>query len=288
MDNSLGIAEEVCVNDFDNIKRQHGISASFESDLTNGIGMYSTVLLRGKENGEWCHAGSATLVRFGDFEGLLTAGHVADVLKKGSRLGLAVMAEEHLFSVDMSHVEMHSLYDPGTDGPLPDISLIRLPHEDVVSIEAREKLLYNVKRNKEQILGSAVSPERCAWAVAGAAEENKTIELSSREPGVVESFFCQVGMTSVDPIEEVEGFDGLAAFVDYNSKMVDAPSSFRGCSGGGLWRLDIKKDDKGEYVLRGYCLAGVLCLESPVEGGSRKIVCHGPRGMVEYFERVAG
>jgi len=72
-------------------------------------------------------------------------------------------------------------------------------------------------------------------------------------------------------------FDYLDVGVDLS--MPDAPPSFRGVSGGGLWRVSIKRTKTGEFSWdhSDISLEGVAFYESGAAEGRRIVRCHGRR-----------
>lgn len=254
-------------------------------EISIRVGMYSTVLLRHSPRGGWEPAGSGTLVRCGEAAAILTAGHVIARVGGCDRLGLAVMQDDHLFEIDSGFLTLNHRYDSETSNPLPDLGFIRLPSEAIGSIEARHKLFCGVDSRRDRALTACGDMHQGMWLVWGAPSEFTRREPSVRESGTVECFQCLAGFTAVEKLPDVNGYDALAASVNYADCSAGVPQTFRGFSGGGLWLVRVQRGKSGDVQPLEYLLVGVACFQSDAAGDQRTITCHGPRGLYSFMDQ---
>ncbi len=104
---------------------------------------------------------------------------------------------------------------------------------------------------------------------------------SHPEMGAVE---CNIqGEASISIVQKVHQHNGYNYFdVGANLKLPDAPSSFIGMSGGGLWLIRLVKSKSGEISWDGKrYFRGVAFWESIQSDGHAIIRCHGPKSIYE-------
>ena len=92
-----------------------------------------------------------------------------------------------------------------------------------------------------------------------------------------------VGFTGQIHYFERDGYD----YVEVESYRTDAnraPTSYKGVSGGALWRVPILRkaeDDNSKVFTEKLTFAGVPFYEFPAEKGGIRIRCHGPKTIYE-------
>ncbi|MBK6898286.1 MAG: hypothetical protein IPH09_03150 [bacterium] len=116
------------------------------SEIGIHVDLYSTVILKRQGAGSWEQSGSGTFIRSGGRCGLLTAGHVVTHIQQSDSIGLVVSHEDHCYAIDASHLSMSYVYNDASSDRIPDIGLILIPDEIIGSIEARNKLFYDMDR----------------------------------------------------------------------------------------------------------------------------------------------
>jgi len=113
-----------------------------------------------------------------------------------------------------------------------------------------------------------------AWVLFGCLDEG-TEQLERDEHFLdITKYQCMAGFGGVNDDGWTEDrFDYLKFAVSYDDDS-DAPASFGGCSGGGLWQvpLVIKED---AIVHQQPILSGVAFYQSDVVEDQRTITCHG-------------
>lgn len=252
------------------------LPADVLSEFSDRITLYSTVLFRTSRSGDQEQFGSGTFVRLGDQFGVLTAGHVVAGLERATAVAVLHRDEGSQAFLNRDVLDLRKEYA----GPerLPDIGFIRIPPEAASTIEASRRSFYNVEANRQAILEMATGGELEAWALSGAPGEFTSYP---NPPAVDLSSF--VGFTDCDLLSDVGPWDALQAKISYRDYSPENPLSMAGVSGGGLWAIRAKPGGGHEYLL-----LGVACYQSDVEDELRTVTCHGPRGMLEFLDRVGG
>lgn len=256
--------------------------------IVGRIAMHSTVLLRKSARHDWVQAGSGSFVRFRNAVGILTAGHVLDLYDDGDLLGIVVETEEHLFSVPLNHTTRMREYSGQRDGSLPDVAFVGVPPHAIAIIESKKMVFYNLEMRQEQILAAPPDLGIGAWAICGAAGEKTWNEEPVHGSGRIQCFYSQVGLTAVRAMPDDGAWDSLAGSVNYGACSSDTPQSFSGFSGGGLWRIGLRRSPDGTIEPKDFLLCGVACYQSDVSDMKREIVCHGPRGLLRFMSAASG
>lgn len=241
----------------------------------------------------WDFIGTGTLVQIGRHFGILTAEHVVNPPCKpkmrlvkpevGMKLRTSVADFPHDFFIEVEYLQVFRT-ERRSDEYGPDLAFIKLPIGDKLNgIKARRSFL-NLTHNSDEKLKSATD-QNSFMAFTGFPAEEK----STREP--------ELGFANVDFIkgytffsgeehyERREGFDYIQVGVSREENN-DAPVSFGGVSGGGLWRLPIRRkagDPSGKEYFDGCHLAGVVFLQSDVENKHQFIRAHGPESIYSKF-----
>ena len=130
---------------------------------------------------------------------------------------------------------------------------------------------------RDPVLANRVPAPDYVDAVIGMIDE-LTKEIPVLEPKRRATAFSAIfGHAEVKQERDENGFDLLdlemTAYSDFT-----LPDSFRGMSGGALWRIYfVEKDNSASIVERG--LIGVPFYESTEKDSPNIITCHGPKGI---------
>jgi len=214
-------------------------------------------------------AGSGTLVIVKGAYYILTAAHVwEEVLKSALKLGITMTDNiDHKSWIDIKAI-VPTLSKPNDSQWTewgPDLALLRIPPEYVGGIKAF------------QVFEDVASPGKplnvaClqCWMLTGTPKE-----LGKFSPHHAD---VQIVGTFVDPRYQRRGeHDYFDVVMD--TRAPDAPKSFGGVSGGGLWRVLAyisPTTGKVDWLQR---LKGVAFYEFPPRNAARVLRCHGPSSL---------
>ena len=224
--------------------------------------------------------GSATFVSVDNLFGLLTAYHVADVIDFSSgSLGLVITERPHRLEIEVLHLIHLPLAKPQEEEFGPDLSFIRIPDSPKLS-EIRAKKSFYPLRDQ---LSSALETDGL-WMVAGHPGK-----LQRGEPSIGD--FSEVielpgigACSGIDRSFDKYGFHVIEIGVDYSDRSEALPT-FRGVSGGGVWRVPLyrKEEDETETIFfDDFYLCGVAFWESGDIDGKGVLRCHGAHAIYEF------
>jgi len=222
--------------------------------------------------------GSGTWVNFSGIEGVLTAAHVLEKVLAQETIGVMCYGtrstETQSFEIDLREVEAVCFGEAPWTQSGPDLGFLRIPSQRLGTIKAIGSFANAEKHYAEMLRGEPESKDRIEIVSGGVAEwvtesERTTKLLKTNLPGL-----ANVGL--IVSIEDVGQFDVLR----FEPKPVELklPESFKGMSGGGLWRIFIKKEDDGSFSFVTRRLVGVAFYEA-VNDGQMEIFCHGPKSI---------
>jgi hypothetical protein len=231
--------------------------------------------------------GSGTLVRTSTIQGILTCAHVVREIAKESRIGLA------LFPVSPNRLQMKQVnvsilvppaityYDAGTKGLGRDLAFIPLPVQDFASLAAigtAVDLDLHATRAAEAHPADA-SPVEAAAGLIG----ERTPDAEERDGRLV----LQVaGLINVGQFiatgTNTSGFD-LLELEPRPGEEFESPSTYGGMSGGGMWRVFVRRNSDGGYDMAQSRLVGVTFWET--WGTHKHLIGHGPRSVFEQLLR---
>ena len=119
------------------------------------------------------------------------------------------------------------------------------------------------------------------WALVGAPAEWTRLDEPDARFATVKEQRVLIAATGVKKEFEKDGFDYLDIAANYNDSGYGGPTCFEGCSGGGLWHIDLNKTANGEIDVCDPILSGVAFYQSPPCDGM--IRCHGRKSI---YQRV--
>jgi hypothetical protein len=226
----------------------------------------------GRAGEEPAAKGSGVLVRHGELHGILTCAHVSNHLRDLKRpIGLVRLNRgpaEQLGTLNMEEVFSYVVgEEPWTSGE-EDLAFIHLPPHLAANI-GRDCVFLDAERN-------FIKPEP--------DELSSLIQVNSVF-GLVEAFTGvttrQVGrattlLRGVMTPGTLRDLNPLSATLDcFEENLPDLPSSFGGTSGGGLWRVYVRKREDGGFEVVHHRLIGIASSEDKSTMPPRWIMCQG-------------
>lgn len=212
------------------------------------------------------YLGSGTFVRFRGAPCLLTAAHVWERLAEHRGIGFATDVDVNLLKVATKLLEPVLVSPPKTEEWGPDIALVRLPEVTARGLE-RRKAFYDLARNRTDAL--VPSGERL-WVVIGATREGS--DLTSEDEALLKNRQFET------PVARRSSHDGLDyTELPWSRDNPDAPTTWGGVSGAGLWVVD-------PAVNKGV-LAGLAFYEQWPEGTERGFIrCHSRADVTHFLD----
>lgn len=231
--------------------------------------------------------GSGTLVSIGEKHGILTAAHVIDEkrsfqYKRAIEIGFNLMLKPHRFSIPKDALKAHMFTSDSRDQLRPDLGFLEIPNEFLGTILSH-KSFWNITKNSRTLRKTKICVDTGIWGVIGCPDE-KTTEVHSI-PGFSRArgleLFAGFGLISDYRI------DGDHDYYDFSVEYVttgEAPLSYQGVSGGGLWQFDLAGKRDNQIRLINPRLKGVAFYQNEVTRGQRTLVCHGHKSIYETLE----
>lgn len=234
--------------------------------------------------------GTGTLVQFGKTCGILTAQHVASVIKKGKKL--VTLAESYSNSLEIETVyltEVLATKPKGSDVG-PDLAFLAIPPVSFRDqLMARKSFLNGGKDWKSRCLQAS----RTGWGVVVFSGYPACLcfdAVADRHFKSVSGLKHMFAHCTGEELRERDGYDYLDLKVDYRTEP-RSPTTFGGASGGSVWRVFVEREynqPTGTETISGSCLIGVAFYQSDRDNDSRTIRCHGPKSIYEeFFPQVA-
>ena len=219
--------------------------------------------------------GTGVLVKHGELHGILTCAHVDKYLRDLKQpIGLVRFNRglaQQFGTLDMGRIFSHVAgEEPWTQGD-DDISFIRLP-PDLVGNIAKDCVFLDAERNFSKPEPDDRSSLIPAHSVFGLVE--KFTGATTRQSGMATTLLKGVLTSGV-----LRDFGALNATLEcFKENLPDLPDSFGGTSGGGLWRVYVRKGDDGSFEAVHHRLIGIASQEDKCS--PPRITCQG-MGRVE-------
>jgi hypothetical protein len=217
--------------------------------------------------------GSGVLIKYGEWHGILTCTHVDKYLRDLKRpVGIVRLNRglaQQSATLEMEEVFSYVAGEEPWEGD--DIAFIHLPPRLVGNIE-KDCVFLDSDKNFTK-----AQPEDCSsllqvHSVFGLVE--KFTGETTRQAGRATTLLKGV-LTSGLLLE----FDNLTATLEcFKENLVDLPSSFGGTSGGGLWRVYVRKRDDDSFEAVHHRLIGIASREN--------IKCTPPRITCQSIGRI--
>jgi hypothetical protein len=218
--------------------------------------------------------GSGTLVRSNGRHFVLTAAHCARELAKWDDIGLVLTSSPSPFTIPVSSAVF--IGEWASDELGPDLAFLPIPSDKLAVInDFTTKLFWNLDRHQAEMLKDNPEFGDGLWVLTGAPDVYSRVpKAHTQELRLMAYRLGSVGwpMTNGD-------FD----YVHAPMLGQDMPNTFKGMSGGGLWRADIERHQDGSFASIGRLrLEGCAFYELPLEDRCLVIRCHGRRSIYRH------
>lgn len=269
--------------------RHRDIPEDVQNRLGRAVGDFSIPIVL-----DWQFLGSGTLIQFGDTRGILTAEHVVrHPTEAARRIDTSINSKQRLFTTIAEHP--HELMIPArylelratereSDLLGPDLAFIKIPPGPFLNAIAARKSFVNVSVNPEQRFKEAMDTRGCI-VFSGFPDEARFRDKPELGFQLVNGLLGVGFITSQDKRFEQGRHDYIEVGVS-RKKGLEPPATFKGVSGGGLWRVPIVRKETAktdtDVDFGDFRLAGVVFHESdPNE--YQTIRAHGPVSLYKVF-----
>lgn len=217
--------------------------------------------------------GSGTLVQAGETSAILTAHHVLENLPRFGRMGLILAPSLHQTTIDTSGTSLLKIGRGSIDSDGPDLGAVILSRPIAAAL-ASKKRFYNLDRHRDQLLDHPPHLRDGIWFVHGFLGERTTTEPEQDGFKVVKQFYSFSGAGGPDlPI--LNGRHDYFAFPVSPGGQANAPLSFGGMSGGGLWQVPLARKPGEELVHMPPLFSGVVFYQQRGSDDEFFVKCHG-------------
>ena len=218
--------------------------------------------------------GSGTLVQVGRTYAILTADHVVEILPTDGRLGLILSRDLSQHTLDIQGLYYLRIARGNVDAEGPDLGAIILSPTIAATVGAI-KSFYNLTYHRDHMLTEPPDIQEGVWFDNGFVEE-RTIQEEGRDRySFIKGFYMLSGAGGPEdqPVER-GNFDYISLPVVYGTKS-EAPVSFGGMSGGGLWQVQLITGPSGKIKPKALLLSGVVFYQEKTINERGGIICHG-------------
>lgn len=236
-------------------------------------------------------AGSGTLISCGGIAGILTCAHVVDNLraferaqaqaKANAMIGLVcspVIPSRHQnFQIPLNALDEFVIGSGNLTSRGPDLAFLKLPSSAMGSLSAIASVVSIETQTELQEL--APRPHGFSADILAGYIEEKTTQTRTNNAITIQFN----GLMNVAKMRKVlppkSGCDRWI-FTPQKPDVEPAPSSYEGTSGGGIWRLGLKRTNTGSSAVIDSRLVGVVYFETDkTENRGRELIGHGPRSL---------
>jgi hypothetical protein len=219
--------------------------------------------------------GTGVLIRHGELHGILTCAHVDKYLRELKQpVGLVRLNRglaQQFGTIDMEEVFSYAAGEEPWTKDGEDISFIHLPPQLVGNI-AKDCVFLDAEKNFSKPEPDNRSSLIPAYSLFGLVEE--FTGATTRQDGMATTLLKGVLTSGV-----LRDVDALTATLEcFKENLPDLPDSFGGTSGGGLWRVYVRKRDDGSFEAIHHRLIGIASQED--KSSPPRITCQG-MGRVE-------
>jgi hypothetical protein len=175
---------------------------------------------------------------------------------------------------DTSHVKIGA---PPWTKYGPDIGFLRLPAVTMSDLGAVASVI-DAWGQRAAVTGSEPDPRHCIDIVSGVIDE-WTGKTTVTRTTATTPFELLLNVGKVISKTMAKGYD-LFRFEPVPAPGFKLPTTYKGTSGGGLWRLYTKQHDDGSFSLVQRRLVGVAFWETAEE---RHVICHGQSSLYDFL-----
>jgi hypothetical protein len=247
---------------------------------------YTIAFLRPKSVGnEWDAdlLGTGVLVATGRQRAILTAHHVLQELPATGRISIFIGRTTLPHTLDTEGLSVIKIARGTQDAIGPDLGAIVLAPQIAGSIAAR-KSFFNLDRYRDVVLSSPPAFDDGVWFAQGFLEERTAVRPDRTETGPTKFLYNFTGCGGPDASPQIGDFDYLEFPVSHASRH-EAPVSWGGMSGGGLWQVRLKRED-GQLVPLSPVLSGLMFYQHPTTPTECGVRGHGRRSIYEVAHRL--
>jgi hypothetical protein len=255
-------------------------------DVFRALGFFTIAFLRVDEtadDGLPDLLGSGVLVSVGTTRAILTAHHVAQRLPTSGRITLFLGRTTQPHSVDAAGIVTVKVARGTCESVGPDLAVVLLAPQIAGAIAAK-KSFYNLESRRDKLLNDPPNLRDGAWFAQGFLAERTTVAPDPVEPGFTKYFYNFTGVGGPDTCEQIADHDYFDFPVSHEARS-EAPVSWGGMSGGGLWQVPIKKQPDGLTHLPPL-LSGIMFYQQPTTETTCGVRGHGRRSIYEEAYRV--
>lgn len=222
--------------------------------------------------------GSGVLVSVGSTRAILTAHHVVQVLPRTGRLGLLLERTSQPHSIDTRGAAFLEIARGTQDSVGPDLGAVVLaPH--IAGAIAAKKTFYNLDSRRDRLLNSPPDLRDGVWIAQGFLEGGTVVTPDPDGRGITKGFYNFSGVGGPETGDQVGEYDYFEFPVSHEARQ-NAPRSWAGMSGGGLWQIPLKREGRGLVHLTPL-LSGILFYQQPTTDTECGVRGHGRRSVYE-------
>jgi hypothetical protein len=227
--------------------------------------------------------GSGVLIKDGELHGILTCAHVDSYLRELKRpVGLVRLNRglaQQFGVLDMGDVFTYAAGESPWTKEDDDLAFIHLPPQLIGNI-AKDCVFLDADKNFTK--PEPESDDRPSLiqvcSVFGLVEE--FTGATTRQSGVATTILKGVLTSGV--LRELDAKN--ATLECFAQNIPDLPDSFGGTSGGGLWRVYVRKREGGSFEALHHRLIGIASREE--KDSPPRIICQGPGRVEAMIESV--
>ncbi len=177
----------------------------------------------------------------------------------------------------------YEIATPISDLDGPDVGLISIP-ENVLGYFIQKKSFVNLSNKSYLTNHEELLKKKDLWIIAGAVGELTKLELEKER--IIIALMCYAGDTP--KLYNVENYDYYEMKTEYKPDTM-TPNTFRGMSGGGLWKLRIAEKQGILELIEHPKLIGINYHESDRIDNVRIVKGHGSKTIYkvvkEYIDK---
>jgi hypothetical protein len=166
----------------------------------------------------------------------------------------------------------------------PDLGVVVLAPSIAGSIAAK-KLFFNLDSHREQVLHSPRDLDEGVWCANGFLEEWGQVRENDDGQGSTQYFYNFSGFGGPTESAQVGNYDYFEFPVSYEARP-QMPKSWGGMSGGGLWQVQLKRDEDSVKPMPPYVLSGVLFYQWSTTPEMCGVRAHGRRSVYDVAYRA--
>jgi hypothetical protein len=240
----------------------------------------------GRAGDEPAAKGSGVLIKHGELHGILTCAHVDKYLRELKQpVGLVRLNRglaQQAGTLEMDEVFSYAAGDEPWIIGGEDIAFIHLPLHLIGNI-ARDCAFLDAEKNFTKPEPDDRSLLIAAHSIFGLVEE--FTGATTRQDGRATTL--REGVLTSGVVRDVDALN--ATLECFEENRANLPGSFGGSSGGGLWRVYVRKREDGSFEGVHHRLIGIATQE--IKGSPHRITCQGMGrvgGMLEGVRRGMG